>query len=140
MIQGNELRKGNLLCWSLKAVHPATTLPDEIIGVFTVLKDRIEYVYPNIENRVEPFEDDVVQMGRNTIPFAELDPIPLTNEWLQKAGFIFENEIAYLNDGHQLQFNWDGMQLTNHSSSITFFHQLQNFITATTGLLLEIKP
>ena len=140
MIQANELRKSNLLCWSLKAVHPATTLPDEIIEVFAILEDRIAYVYPNIENRVEPFEDDIAQMGRGTIPFAELEPIPLTNEWLEKGGILLNGNTALLNDGHNLQFTWDGRQLTSNAISISFFHQLQNFYTDATGVMLEVKP
>lgn len=140
MIQANELGKGNLLCWSLKSVHPVTTLPDEIIEVFAILEDRIAYVYPNIENRVEPFEDDVAQMGRGTIPLAELEPIPLTNEWLQKAGIVVNGEMASLNDGHHLPFQWDGKQLTLHSLPVTHLHQLQNLYTDATGVMLEIQP
>lgn len=140
MIQANEIRKGNLLNWSLKAVHPATTLPDEMIEVFAVLEDKVAYVYPNIENRVEPFEDDVAQMGRDTIPLAELEPIPLTNEWLQKAGIMLNGNIASSYDGHHLAFQWDGKQLTSHSSPIAHLHQLQNFYTDATGVMLEIQP
>lgn len=146
MIIANELRKRNLLNWNLKLVHPESTLPEEMVEVFIILKDKIAYVYPNIENRAEPFEDDVAQMGKGTIPFSELEPVPLTEELLQKADCQMVNGAVTLGygEGTSLQFQWDGKSLQQLSqtsaisSPITALHQLQNLYADVTGHQLEI--
>ena len=104
MIKANELRIGNLVLWNPKLLHPGNTLPPMQVQVYTILQDRISYVFPNIENRVEPFEDDVAQNGTRYKLLEELAPIMLTAEILENVGFEeksglltlthFENKIC----------------------------------------------
>lgn len=63
------------------------TLSPMQIEVSSILQDKVMYFFPNIENRVEPFEDDVAKMGIRHKPLAELEPIILTAEILANAGF-----------------------------------------------------
>src|SRR4028118_1770779 len=90
MVQARELRIGNLVVWNPRLVNPSVTLPAMQIEVFSILQDKVMYVFPNVENRVEPFEDDVAKMGTNTKQLEELEPIILTTEVLAKAGFTEE--------------------------------------------------
>jgi hypothetical protein len=142
MLQPAELRKGNLLNWSLKLSHPETTLPDEIVEVSVIKEDSIEYIYPNLENRVEPFEDDKAEQAKNTIAFEELSPIPLTEEWLTKAGLEINNNNATI---QAFSFQWNGERLeqdggtTIPSKPLRYLHELQNYYEDATGLYLDIN-
>ena len=151
MIQAKELRLGNLIIWNPKLSNPAITLPAELIEVFSILQDRIIYVFPNIENRVEPFEDDVVQIGTQFKPLEELEPIPLTPEVIKKAGFVEKGEwsgVPY--------FEQDDLQVKQADNyfqrvvvrdaatkmfdlPIRHLHQLQNLYFALMGEELEVK-
>jgi hypothetical protein len=145
MIQAVELRKGNLLNWSLKLTHPETTLPDEIIEVAAVMGDKIAFMYANLENRVEPFEDDKAEFGNNTIPLSELQPIRLTEEWLNKMGLELDGEKATL---QSFYFHWNGEKLEGEEQEshvkvpakpLQYVHQLQNYFEDVTGLRLDIN-
>lgn len=151
MIKANELRIGNLVTWNPTLINPDVTLPPMQIEVFSILADRISYVFPNIENRVEPFEDDIAQTGTRFKLLEELEPIVLNEEILQNAGF--EEKIGLFTSHHyakgdlQLKFNGDYFErISNGSVSteaftlpIKYFHQLQNLYFALTGEELEIK-
>ncbi len=147
MIQASELRKGNLLNRNLRLVHPQTTLPDELVEVFLIFDNKIAYVYPNIENRVEPFEDDVAQFGKGFLSFNEVEPIPLSEKILVNTGCILTGQsvkLAYTGDEYLL-FHWDGKQLEFVSATtpgfpiqLTALHQLQNLYTDVTGHQLDI--
>lgn len=143
MIQTDELRKGNLLNWSLKLSHPTTTLPDEVIEVLAVLDNKITYMYANLENRVEPFEDDKAELSEKTIPFEELEFIPLTEEWLSKAGLEINGSKASI---QSFYFQWNGEKLEQEEGGISipakplqYVHQLQNYYQDATGLRLDIN-
>ncbi len=86
-IKALELRIGNLLTWNPALVSPNNTLPPMQIEVFSILQDRIYYVFPNIENRVEPFEDDIAQKGTRYKLLEELEPIMLCTKLLLNTGF-----------------------------------------------------
>ena len=109
MIIANELRIGNLVTWNPKLIHPGNTLPPIQLEVASIFQDRILYVFPNVENRVEPFEDDVVQHGTNYKLVEELEPIMLTAAILKNAGF--KEKDGLLTSKHfeksdlQLKFN-----------------------------------
>jgi hypothetical protein len=143
MIKPEELRTGNLLNWNAKLLHPQTTLPNEIIEVSAVMEGKVAYMYPNLENRVEPFEDDKAEFGNNLIQFEELEPIPLTDEWLLKAGLELNNQRASIQFYY---FHWNGEKLEQENSSVTipvkplqYVHQLQNYFQDATGLRLDIN-
>jgi hypothetical protein len=151
MIKANELRIGNLLTWNPKLLSPNNTLPPTQVEVSAILPDRIMYVFPNIENRVEPFEDDVAQAGTSYKSLNELEPIILTVEILQRLGF--EEKSGLLTSKHfekgglELKFNGEYFERVSISTSQTkvsgfpvrYFHQLQNLYFAWTGEELEIK-
>ncbi len=81
MIQARELRIGNLIVWNPKLVNPGVTLSAMQIEVFSIMHDKVFYVFPNIENRVEPFEDDVAKMGTSFKLLEELEPIILSTSY-----------------------------------------------------------
>lgn len=151
MIIANELRIGNLVTWNPKLVSPNSTLPPLQVEVISISPDRISYVFPNIENRVEPFEDDVAQNGVRHKLLEELEPIVLTTEILDNCGF--EEKTGLLTEAHfekgdlQLKFNGEFFQrlaltkidFTVFELPIKHFHQLQNLYFAMTGEELEIK-
>lgn len=145
MLQTTELRKGNLLNWSVKLTHPETTLPDEIIEVLEVHHDAIKYMFPNLENRVEPFEDDKAELGNDSIPLTELQPIPLTEEWLKKAGLELNEQKTTI---QSFYFHWNGEKLEREEQEsnvqipvkpLQYVHELQNYFEDATGLRLDIN-
>ena len=151
MIKANELRIGNLVTWNPALVSPGNTLPPMQLEVFSISQDRISYVFPNIENRVEPFEDDVAQAGTRYKSLEELEPIVLTNEILQSAGFEEKSGLLTSKhlENHDLQLKFNGEYYERLAISklntvvfdlpIKYFHQLQNLYFALTGEELEIK-
>jgi hypothetical protein len=54
MVPSKELRIGNLITWNPKLLNSRSTLPPIYIEVHEILQDKVGYVFPNIENRVEP--------------------------------------------------------------------------------------
>lgn len=150
MINAEELRIGNLVIWNPKLLHPSVTLPALQVEVFAIMPGKISYVFPNIENRVEPFEDDVVQFGNGDKLLRELEPIHLTPEILKEAGFSETSlpEDKYYERG-ELQLKYTGeffqrvlvtvMAKTTRQLPIRSFHQLQNLYFALTGEELETK-
>jgi hypothetical protein len=151
MIEVKELRIGNIVTWNPALINPAVTLPPMQVEVFSIMQNKINYVFPNIENRVEPFEDDVVKMGVGEKSVEELEPIILTPEILQtmdfeeKGGFLASKHV----DKGDLQLKYNGeyfqrvsvtkMNTTVFELPIKYFHQLQNLYYALTGEELEIK-
>lgn len=148
MINAIELRKGNLVTWNPKLISPKNTLPPMQIEVFSILQDRISYVFPNIENRVEPFEDDIAQNGSRHKLLEELEPIILTSEILENCGFEEKTAKHFEKGGLQLKFNGEYFQRVSTSAlqtrvsnlPIKYFHQLQNLYFSITSNELEIKP
>jgi hypothetical protein len=151
MIKANELRIGNLVTWNPKLRSPNNTLPPMQLQVSSILSNGIHYVFPNIENRVEPFEDDVVQAGINIKLLEELEPIILTPEILKNIDF--EEKSGLLTSRHfttgdlHLKFNGEYYERVSIGTlntavfdlPIKYFHQLQNLYFALTGHELEIK-
>jgi hypothetical protein len=151
MITANELRIGNLVTWNPQLISPKNTLPPIQVEVFSILPDRIQFVYPNIENRVEPFEDDVAQTGSRYKLLAELEPIDLSAQILLAVGF--EEKTGIFTTSHfeksDLQLKYNGEHFERLSTSalhttvsplpVRYFHQLQNLYFAFTGEELEIK-
>ncbi|HEX8459975.1 MAG TPA: hypothetical protein VF623_01040 [Segetibacter sp.] len=151
MIEANELRIGNLVVWNRALISPDSTLPPMQIQVSAIMPDKISYVFPNIENRVEPFEDDVAQTGVRTKMLEEIEPVMLTNEILENTGFIEKNGLLTSRhlEQNELQMKFNGthyqrvsisaLNTVVHDLPIKYFHQLQNLFFALTGEELEMK-
>ncbi|MFC6998060.1 hypothetical protein [Rufibacter roseus] len=97
-------------------------------------------------------DDEVNLIGANSpvyldVDVKDLDPIPLTVDWLLRAGF------EKTEDGFQLpnrknvyrkhiqgywSVYWD-TNLDKRLAKLTYVHQLQNYIFATTGEELQFK-
>jgi hypothetical protein len=146
MIAPKELSIGNLIIWNPKLTNPGSTLSAMYIEVSAVMGDKISYVFPNIENRVEPFEDDVAQAGVRYKPIAELEPVILTEEVLINSGFVKKGGL--LSSKHFEKGKLELKQVDEHfeltsipnSPAIKAVHQLQNLSFALTGEELEIRP
>ena len=151
MIQARELRIGNLIVWNPKLVNPGVTLSAMQIEVFSIMHDKVFYVSPNIENRVEPFEDDVAKMGTSFKLLEELEPIILSTEILEKAGFTEKGGILAFKffEKGALQLKQTGeyfqrvlvtkLNTTVFDLPITTLHQLQNLYFALMGEEIEVK-
>jgi hypothetical protein len=146
MIPAKELTVGNLVIWNPKLTNPDSTLSSMLIEVSGVMPDKISYVFPNIENRVEPFEDDVAQAGVGLKPLRELEPIVLTPEILENSGFVKKGGLLSSKNFEkgklelkQVDKHFELTSLAN-SPAIKTVHQLQNLSFALTGEEVEIRP
>jgi hypothetical protein len=100
-----------------------------------------------------PFEPFATQVEPTPTKIADLSPIRLTSEWLQKLGFILYN------DGNEDQYYRDFGDYPNHMTirlvpsrdggwnvayftraHIRFVHQLQNLYFSLTNEELEYEP
>jgi hypothetical protein len=116
-MKANELRIGNII---------ALIKPDQCI---TLRVDGIT------------LEDIIVYGGyfRNELKIDMFEPVPLTEEWLERFGFekkykCFVKEDFVFIIGHGLAY-----KLTLIANSPEYVHQLQNLYFALTGEELEIK-
>lgn len=144
MINLNEYRIGNHVCWNPALVNPASTFPILIIEITAILNNKVRYVSPGIEHRSEPFEDDLIQTEKHFKPLEELEPIPFSDTLLKKIGFIDNkleiasgqglNFIRYSNKEVAYQ-HIDGTPL---SRSYSFLHELQNLYFTLTGEELDM--
>ena len=151
MIPVKEIRIGNVITWNPKLLNPNVTLPALQIEVYSILPGKISYVFPDIENRVEPFEDDVAQMGERYKSLEELEPIELTAEILGNQGFIKKTGLLsseYYEKGEvRLKQHGECFRLVvvtalhvyEYEVPVKYFHQLQNLYFALTGDELETK-
>ena len=114
------------------------------IGNYVTLKG---YAYDEIDTHNEitgitdehPFVDTIVF---DYLDYDEIEPIPLTEEWLLKFGFEF-NVLTNRYELDDWRFditkpaNYDGLLLCEGSTAITdrikYVHQLQNLYFALTG-------
>ncbi|GAA4732645.1 hypothetical protein [Flavisolibacter ginsenosidimutans] len=140
MINANELRIGNRILWNPKLSHPGTTLPPTEVEVSFVSADRIGYLSPSIEHRVEPFEDDLLQLETPYGPLEEFEPVPLTPELLNKI----KNAPIFITDLFPISFSTEGVFLDQISGGrqklehIKYLHHLQNLFFAFTEKELEL--
>lgn len=132
-MKANELRIGNLI--QTKEYKSARRIIC-FYGSSDVLVDSGYVTFPT---------DDESEYSLN-----ELEPIPLTEEWLLKFGFEKINETDWQSPSSC--YRWDtareGMQFLTLDDEWLFFsngeveyvHQLQNLYFALTGEELTIKP
>ena len=104
MIKANELRIGNWVFWNPNFIHQHLTIELMVLEVTAILHDKIGYTSVNIENRSEPFEDDLITTDTLYKSLEELQSIPLTDDWLKKlpAKINYPHWVKYL---HEFQ-NW----------------------------------
>jgi len=140
MINANELRIGNRILWNPKLSHPRTTLPPTEVEVSFVAADRIGYLSPSIEHRVEPFEDDLLQLETPYGPLEEFEPVPLTPGLLNKI----KNAAVYFPEVFFISFSAEGVYLEQREERkqklehIKYLHHLQNLFFAFTEKELEL--
>jgi len=146
MITANELRIGNLISWNPKLLNPDITLTTMQVEVATILQDKIGYSSPNFEHRVEPFEDDLMQEEIAYKPLASFEPIVLTVELLEKAGFEKTKHLFttyFETDGLRLKVEDDDFQPVCGKEAfglpVQYVHQLQNLYYSLTGKELDIR-
>jgi hypothetical protein len=133
MIQANELRIGNWFSYISK--H----------GVWTTAYDKVESIHEKGIN-IYADSDYGCSIIEPDFTFDYIQPIPITPEILEKAGFevsIDEYEIfdyVYLIHGMDKRFYlWFGIGEYPTETFIQYVHQLQNLYFALTGEELNIK-
>ncbi len=67
--------------------------------------------------------------------YSHFEPIPLTEEWLVRAGFEFDkiDGYWYIDEYWRYFFEGDVCFLGNFSHAVDYVHQLQNLYFALTG-------
>ena len=146
MITANELRIGNLISWNPKLLNPDITLTAMNVEVAAIQQDQIGYSSPNFEHRVEPFEDALMQEEMTYKTLASFEPIPITAEILEKAGFQKDKHLF------TTYFETDGLRLKVADESfqpvcgkepfghpIQYVHRLQNVYYCLTGKELDMR-
>jgi len=101
MITAEEVHIGNRFFWK-PAISDTVMLIQ--VEIASVLQDKVGYTRSHLEHRVEPFEDDPVTKKINYAAYNELQPIPLTDEVLQKID-IKDKYPGWIKNVHELQ-NW----------------------------------
>ena len=137
MINQNELRIGNLVMGKHLSVR-------NTIEVYKIARVNWNGSIM-VENRIGRFEEDMED---------DITPIPLTEEWLMKCGFVNEFTGHQEDDVMRLQikknfmidYDLNYMQLAINQEGdivdvdhIKYVHQLQNLHFALTGQELNIE-
>ena len=119
-MRANELRIGNLVAYG---VHP---VPIKSIHTESVLKKEV-HVYVELNENLNYYCIDVL----------EVKPIPLTEEWLLKFGFIKSSDNNYYKgDKFTIYNRFENFGLIGGLLSwkeFKYVHQLQNLYFALTG-------
>jgi hypothetical protein len=137
MIQANELRIGNWFSYVLK------------YGVWTTKYEKVESIHDNGVNVYSSsfYDSTVIEADYE---FKDINPVPLTPEILEKAGFKeYLKGIAFTNDHYVINlkegkfFRWEveggyGAWFIL-SDYCQYVHQLQNLYFALTGEELQIN-
>lgn len=144
MIDTTELRIGNLISWNPRLTNENATLPPMTVKASAILQDKIGYTSPNYEHRVEPFEDDKLQMEINYKPLAELEPIAITKEILDDGGFKKKSGSVVKHKSYDLYLDTKKRSAYYIKKKVAFenilyVHQLQNLYYTLTGNELEIS-
>lgn len=130
MIKTEELRIGNLFWDAQKTVQVAYTIHE------TVVNESWTGPLPDGKYKLNPGygEDD-------------MEPIPITPEWLKRLGFEKGYKGVYTCDKLDIEPTKDGYQpvtmghddYVEYGLSIHYVHELQNLYFALTGEELTIK-
>ncbi len=115
-------------------------------NIFYHIKEEIHYGTYYV---CEITKDGVVNENGKLIPYNEIEPIPLTEEWLINFGFDWIEELfAYADENHYVIFMSSGLIelhpfCTNDEDchiKVKYVHTLQNLIFALTNEELKLKP
>jgi len=131
MIKANELRIKNLVTLSEKQ---RKELWYDQINAYNEFFE-VKTIYSDNDISIE-VDDEIIDISEN-----DVEPIPLTEEWLFKLGFLKykgDNKDFWLNDfefANDLKWIfWRGNILEN----IKYVHQLQNLYFCLTGAELTV--
>jgi hypothetical protein len=118
MIKANELRLGNYFLWKCKP-------------------KKVKHIWPYGVGITTEEGDDWTQV----LEIEDIEPIPLTLEILEGAGFENWNKNKYANNVICLTLNGDGFLYLANQRHVNLFylHQLQNLYFSLTGEELNIK-
>lgn len=130
MIKANELRIGNFIKCDLLDDSYIDRKPYYGKCVYCVS------VIFSLSCKIETGHGAVQQLSE-----IDIQPIPLTEEWLIKFGFEIEKEYWINEYGLKVWHNGKGFYHLNDEILvyIDYIHQLQNFCFATTGRELTLK-
>lgn len=76
------------------------------------------------------------------VNYIDIDPIPITPEWLERFGFLpYPFNYGWKHESQWLEIDSMGgyFQYPHGCAEIRYIHQLQNLFFALTGLELTIK-
>ena len=104
--------------------------------------------YDNVLIQVSCWEFEKARLNNNEDEMPWMQPIPLTEEWLLKFGFLEDEKydntyckyLSVLNGFTTMEYDLDNnlLLLDNMEIKIKHVHQLQNLYFALTGKELEI--
>lgn len=139
-MKANELRIGNLVKDSFMAGGVRIPCQTKLVG-------EIGLLHVQLYDVDEPI---ACQECHGNYDITLLEPIPLTEEWLLKAGFEHHPDQEIWNNNDLLfclsySERYEGFTLyVNHEyeqgKPFKYVHQFQNLYFALTGTELEIKP
>jgi hypothetical protein len=144
MIEVKGLRLGNLIVWNPKLCNPQVTLQPMTVEIAVITPKKIGYTPYKLEQRVEPFEDDLmVEMETVLKSKEEFEAIKLSIDILERSGFE-NNDGAYHLKGFKLHLFlknniWFAtFETASIEIEIRYLHQLQNLYFTIVGEELEI--
>jgi hypothetical protein len=144
MIKPSEYRIGNLVRWNPALKNPAVTFPSVVIEIAAIMGDKIGHIAPNLEHRSEPFEDDLVEKELHFKSLDELEPLPITEQFLVDAGFS-DGSLSLPKNPPPIFLLWKNGAVqvfyTNEKEiggNAVYVHQLQNLYFLFTGEELNI--
>ena len=142
MINPQELRIGNYFSQTIYA--KGIRMPSGAVGKIQTLRfESVEWVHYNqIPAQVETWPITL---------YSEMEPIPLTPEWLERFGFycpfvggVYESITRSMDMRFRIhKVSGDLFIIGNYESSarpIQYVHQLQNLYFALTGEELTVTP
>lgn len=144
MINPSEYRIGNLVRWNPALTNPSITFPSVVIEIMAISTDRIGHISPNLDHRSEAFEDDLVEKELHFKTLDELEPLPITEQFLIEAGFK-DGSLSLPKNAATTFLLWKNNAVrifyTNEKEiggNAVYVHQLQNLYFLFTGEELNI--
>jgi hypothetical protein len=117
-LTAKDLRIGNLIYWNIPEKQ---NVPHEVVGI---VKGKPQTIPISLGESIEDYQ-----------------PIPLTEEWLLRFGFI-NNELSAQPNVyvfHNCSIYVRGMSGAVHPRDVQYVHQLQNLYHSLTGQELQLN-